>query len=101
MGDVAIGIVGQHLIHNVAYHRFEFVNKLSRTVGLLFNEAQLALPQTGKFGTFEQLFLDERNEFYAGGSGHNVLALTTDVLTLEQGFDNGSSGRRTADAVFL
>ena len=41
------------------------------------------------------------NQLHARRSSYQVLLLLADIVTLEQGLDNGGTGGRTADAVFL
>ena len=43
-GDVAVGVVGQHLVNDLGYLRFQLVNKLLRIVVAVLDVAQFLFP---------------------------------------------------------
>ena len=99
--DAAVGIVGQHLLHNVGYHLLEFIDKLPSGILVAFDFAEFVFPNAGEFGTFQVFFFDEADELYAGGGGFQTFALLADVAAAVKCLDDGSAGGGTADAVFF
>lgn len=69
---VTVAVVGQNVVHYRGDLLFQFVDKLSGVIFLVFNVAQFLLPYTREFAALEQFFLDGVNEFYARRSGNNV-----------------------------
>lgn len=69
---VTVAVVGQNVVDYRGDLFFQFVDKLSGVIFLVFNVAQFLLPYTREFAALEQFFLDGVNEFYARRSGNYV-----------------------------
>ena len=67
----------------------------------MLDVAELLLPDTGQFATLQQFLMDGVNEFDACRGCHQILALATDVVALEEGLDDAGTGGRSADSVLL
>ena len=68
---------------------------------MTFDFTKLLLPDACEFGTFEEFFVDDADEFHTCRSGDQAFAILADVATFEEGFDDGGTSRRTTNAVFL
>ena len=89
---MTVRAVAHHLLHNLRHLHLQLVNKLVGIILLVLNVAQLLFPDARQLRTLQQLFVDEVNQFYTRRSSHQVLALLADVVTLEQGLDDGGAG---------
>ena len=67
----------------------------------MLDVAELLLPDTGQFATLQQFLMDGVNEFDACRGCHQILALATDVVALEEGLDDAGTGGWSADSVLL
>ena len=88
-------------MHDIRHLLLQFVDKLLRVVFLRFNIAQLLLPDTRQLAAFQQVLANQVNQFDTCRRGYQTLALTTDIVALEQRLDDPRTTRRTSDAVFL
>ena len=88
-------------MHDFGYHLLEFFQKGFGIVGFLFNQPQTAFPNAGQLGTFEQFFVNQADEFHPRGSGYQVFPFQSDIMSLEEGLDDGGPGGRTADTVLF
>ena len=68
---------------------------------MAFNLAQFLFPSAGEFGTLEEVFVDDADEFAAGDGGCDVFALSHDVAAAEERFDDGGAGGGATYAVLL
>ena len=88
-------------VNDVGDHLFEFGDEGLCIILLLFNFTKFLLPDTCEFSTLEEFFVDDADEFHTCRSGNEAFAFLADVVTFEKGFDDGGTGGRTPDAVFL
>ena len=98
---MAVAVIGKDAHHNLRYHLLQFFQKLRSVVGTLFYFTQFLFPHTGQLGRFQQFLVNNLNQLHTRRSGYQVLFLLTDIVTLEERFDNGGTRGRTADAVFF
>ena len=100
-GNVTIGVVIAHLVDEVGDHLLQFLNESLCIILLLFYLAKFLLPNTCQFSAFEEFLVDDADKFHTCWGGNEILAFLTDIATLEEGFDDGSTSGRTTNAVLL
>ena len=95
------GTVGDDLLHYFGHHLLQLVEELAGVVFVGLNVAQLLLPLAGELGALEEVLLYDADEGYACGRGFEAFAHLADVLSLEEGLDDGGARGGAADAVGL
>ena len=98
---MTVAVIGKYTHHNLRYHLLQLLQKLSGIIGTLLYFTQLLFPYTRQFGRFQQLFVDNLNQFHTRRGSYQVLFLLTDIVALEERLDNGSTRGRTADTVLF
>lgn len=97
----AVAVVAQYAIDDFRNHLLQLGEEGTCIVTLPFDFTQFLFPDTGQFGRFQQFFVDKLNQLHSGGGSYQVFPFLADVMTFEQGFDDGGTGRRASDSVFF
>ena len=90
-GNATVGIIRQYTCHNLLNHLFQFFQKLPGIISSFFNLTKFLLPYTGQFGRFQEFLMDKLYQFHTRRGSYQILFLLTDIVSLEQGLDNGSA----------
>ncbi len=70
-------------------------------VGSALDAMEFFFPLTGHFGRLEEVVLQEGNEEAAHVGGEDGFLFAPDVVSSQQGFDDGGAGGRCSDAAFF
>ena len=96
-----VAVVVQYVLHDLCHLLFQPVDEKLRRVFMVLDVAELLLPDTREFTTGEQLFVNCINELDTRGGSHEILTLSADLMSLEQGLNDAGARRRASDTVFL
>ena len=79
---VAVTIIHHHRGDDFRHHLFQFVKELSGFVFMLLDFTEFFLPDACQFSTFQQVFMDEADEFDARGRGFETFANLFNIVAL-------------------
>ena len=98
---VRLFVVFQDGQNDVRDHLFQFFEESLGFVFVAFYLPQFLLPTSCQFCTLEQLFVNEVDEFEARLCRVERRTFPANVVTTDEGFDDGSSGTWPADSILL
>ena len=87
-GDMAVAVVGKHLVDDIVDLGLEFGDELSWIIFFVFDIAEFLFPDTRQCTALEEFLVDGIDEFDTRRCSYEVLSFTADIMSFEQSFDD-------------
>ena len=88
---MAMAIVQSYLVDNGQDHDFHVIHKLGSTILMVLYVSEFLFPASGEFRTFQQVFMNDVYQFFAGRGTENAFPFLTDIMPMEERFYDGGS----------